>query len=73
MLDLIELELTRIRRMAERTDDSLLLYLIDMAIIEAHTRSRLHRDGSGAIGPGTPDRYRLRLAPETRRDLQIVD
>jgi hypothetical protein len=73
MLDLIEMELTRVRRMAERADDGLLLYLIDMAIIEAHARSRFHRDSSGTIGSGTPDRDHLRLAPETRRDLQIVD
>ncbi len=41
MLDLIEIELTRVRRMAEHADDAFLLYLIDMAILEANRQSRL--------------------------------
>ena len=40
MLDLIETELTRVRRMAEQAEDSFLLYLIDMAIIQANARAR---------------------------------
>ncbi len=40
MLDLIEIELTRVRRMAEQADDSFPLYLIDMAIIQADARPR---------------------------------
>jgi hypothetical protein len=40
MLDLIEIELTRVRRMAEHTDDGFLLYLLDMAILEANRRAR---------------------------------
>ena len=40
MLDLIEIELTRVRRMAEQADDGFLLYLIDMAIIQANARAR---------------------------------
>ncbi len=40
MLDLIEIELTRVRRMAEQADDGFLLYLIDMAIIQADARAR---------------------------------
>ncbi len=40
MLDLIEIELTRVRRMAEHADDGFLLYLIDMAILEANRRAR---------------------------------
>jgi hypothetical protein len=50
MLDLIEIELTRVRRMAEHADDGFLLYLIDMAILEANRRSRSigeSRDGAG--------------------------
>ena len=40
MLDLIEIELTRVRRMAEHADDDFLLYLLDMAILEANRRAR---------------------------------
>jgi hypothetical protein len=40
MLDLIEIELTRVRRMAEHADDGFLLYLLDMAILEASRRAR---------------------------------
>jgi hypothetical protein len=40
MLDLIEIELTRVRRMAEHADDGFLLYLLDMAILEANQRAR---------------------------------
>jgi hypothetical protein len=39
MFDLIEIELTRVRRMAEHTDDGLLLYLIDIAI-KANAKAR---------------------------------
>jgi hypothetical protein len=47
MLDLIEIELTRIRRMAEQTDDRFLLYLLDMAILEANRRARGIAEGHG--------------------------
>jgi hypothetical protein len=41
MLDPIETELTRIRRKAEHADDvGCLLYLLDMAILEANRRAR---------------------------------
>jgi hypothetical protein len=36
MFELIEIELTRVRRMAEQADNELLLYLIDMTIVEAN-------------------------------------
>jgi hypothetical protein len=45
MLDLIEIELTRIRRMAEQTNDRFLLYLLDMAILEANRRARSIAEG----------------------------
>lgn len=48
MLDLIEIELTRIRRMAEQTDDRFLLYLLDMAILEANRRARSIAEGHGS-------------------------
>ena len=44
MLDLIEIELTRVRRMAEQADDKFLLYLIDIAIMEANRRARFSKD-----------------------------
>ena len=41
LLDLIETELTRVRRKAEHADDNgYLLYLLDMAILEANRRAR---------------------------------
>jgi hypothetical protein len=45
MLDLIEIELTRVRRMAEHADDGFLLYLLDMAILEANSRARSKGEG----------------------------
>jgi hypothetical protein len=44
MFDLIEIELTRVRRMAEQTGDTFLLYLIDIAIIEANAKARSNQD-----------------------------
>jgi hypothetical protein len=44
MFDLIEIELTRVRRMAEQTDDTFLLYLIDIAIIEANAKARSNQE-----------------------------
>ncbi len=61
MLGLIEIELIRVRRMAERADDNvLLLYLIDMAILEASRaarssdkiRAKASNGGSGSAGLG---------------------
>jgi hypothetical protein len=40
MFDLVEIELTRVRKMAELTNDDLLIYLIDVAIIEANAKAR---------------------------------
>jgi len=44
MFHLIEMDLTRVRRMAEQTDDGFLLYLIDMAILEANAKARASND-----------------------------
>ena len=44
MHELIEIELTRVRRMAEQVDDRFLLYLIDMAILEVHRKARSSKD-----------------------------
>ncbi len=50
MLDLLEIELTRVRRMAERVDNNiLLLYLIDMAILEANRGVRSKERASAAV------------------------
>ncbi len=51
MFDLIEIELKRIRRMAEQENDSFLLYLIDLASIEANAKACSCRDRSEAITP----------------------
>ena len=40
MYGLIEVELTRVRRMADEFGDGFLAYLIDLAIIEANTKAR---------------------------------
>lgn len=48
MLDLIEIELTRARNMAEHPGDDVLRYLIDMAILEA--RSKNCSQGPGRDG-----------------------
>ena len=40
MYALIEIDLTRVRRMAEESGDEFLAYLIDLAIIEANTKAR---------------------------------
>jgi hypothetical protein len=42
MLDLIEIELKRIRRMAEEADNKFLMYVIDMAILEASRAARIN-------------------------------
>jgi hypothetical protein len=44
MFDLIEIELTRIRRMAEQVDDGFLLYLIDLALMETNKKARSGND-----------------------------
>lgn len=57
MIDLIEIELTRVRRMAEHTNDGFLLYLLDMAILEANRRSRSRSEGLDdlAVPPMVPE------------------
>jgi hypothetical protein len=46
MLQLIEIELTRARKLAERPGDEVLCYLIDMAILEARSKDRF-QGGAG--------------------------
>lgn len=68
MLDLIEIELTRVRKMAEHAGDDFLLYLIDIAIIEANAKARSRRDGdamSNPVGMAREDRgFQTKAAPE---------
>ena len=56
MLDLIEIELTRVRRMAEHAGDSLLLYFIDIAIIEANRKARSVRQDPDEFATKHPER-----------------
>ena len=51
MFELVEIELTRVRRMAEQTSDDLLLYMIDMAIIEANAKARASSDSLASQAP----------------------
>ncbi len=44
MIERVELELTRVRRMAEQASDSMLVYLIDMAILKANAKARAASD-----------------------------
>ena len=39
ILELVEIELKRVRSMAAQADDAALLYLIDMAIMEAKSKA----------------------------------
>ena len=74
MLDLIEIELTRIRRMAEHADDGFLLYLLDMAILEANRRSRSRSEGrdSSAGRVSSADTGNKDLASNLVAELKVV-
>ncbi len=48
MLDLMEIELIRIRKIAEHANNNFLLYLIDMAILEARVARSKERAGAVA-------------------------
>jgi hypothetical protein len=61
MFESIELELTRIRRMADEADDNLLRFLIDGAIREANAKTRAANDNL-ATAIGWPDRNDRRPA-----------
>ena len=53
MLDLVEIELIRVRNMAVQAEDTMLLYLIDMAIMEAKSKTGYSGAGSaGSAGTG---------------------
>jgi hypothetical protein len=46
VLELVEIELKRVRSIAAQADDSVLLYLIDMAIMEVKSKA----SSSSAVG-----------------------
>jgi hypothetical protein len=83
MLELIEIELTRIRRMAEQAGDPFLLYLIDMAALEANAKARARADavepvvrgegpqGGPATGIGRPPAPRRGGADRSKRRQRI--
>jgi len=53
LFELIEIELTRVRRMAEQENDGFLLYLIDMAILEANAKARARNDSLETLAEGS--------------------
>jgi len=59
MLELIEIELTRVRRMPDQADDGFLVYLIDMAIIEANAKARSRDNGLETLIPRSTERSAL--------------
>ncbi len=52
MFEMIRIELTRVRRMVELADDAFLLYLVDIAIVEA--KARADSLSLQALDPPTP-------------------
>ena len=52
MLDLIQIELASVRKLAEQADNGFLLYLIDMAIQEANQETGASNDKAGT--PAAP-------------------
>ena len=60
MFDLVE-ELKRVRRLAQQVDDGMLLYLLDMAIVEASKKAGACNDN--LAGPVT------RLGTDSPRSL----
>jgi hypothetical protein len=65
MFELLEIELTRVRKMAEHAGDAFLLYLIDMAILQANAEARSNAGGREAVG--------LRASPSGRPRSRVKD
>ena len=59
MFGLIETELTRVRRLAKQAGNDFLVYLIDMAIIEANAKARSPNNSLEALVPRSQERYAL--------------
>ena len=72
MLDLIGMELTRVRKMAEKAGCDPLVYVIDMAILEANAHVWAHDDSpetpvGGQMGHANQNSHR-----ERGRKLRVV-
>jgi len=73
VFDLLEIELTRVRRMAEQTGDDLLLYLIDLAIIAANAKARSMRTAPEEANRSGALRAKPRIfALGAAQDLELV-
>ena len=73
MLDLIEIELTRVRKMAEHADDAFLLYLLDMAILEANRRARsMTENCAGAANEAQFSESGNGARPQLDRESEVV-
>lgn len=74
MPDQIELELTRIRRKAERIGNPTLLYMLDMAILEASGGSRVNRSdrASAATGALFPENATSEFQRASVTELKVV-
>ena len=71
MLDLIEIELKRVRKMAEQSGDGFLLYLIDLAIIEASVKARSRPESAETADPLGLTPNQRAFSPKTAPDFQI--
>ncbi len=71
MFELIEIELTRVRKMAEHADNGFLLYLIDIAIIEANAKARSAQNSLESILPLALERDDRSFARTPSHDLQL--
>ena len=72
MFELIEIELTRVRRMAEPTGDGFLLYLIDIAILQANAKARSAAGAPEAPSAGPPTPGDCDDASRVRKALQAA-
>ena len=72
MFELIEIELTRVRKMAEQADDGFLLYLIDIAIIEANAKARSMQSSIETIVPLALERDNTTRERKLSQDFQTV-
>jgi hypothetical protein len=52
ILELVQIELSNARNVAENADDGFLLYLIDMAILQAKSKARPHGSIRGRAPQG---------------------
>ena len=76
LLELIEIELTRIRRTAgraaETADDAFLLYLLDMAILEVNRKASTCNNGAEKVGEPQVVREGDNLRRKATVELRVV-